>query len=110
MNEHLQQIALHAKAVKTRQLQALQDSREALALPGVRVTVIRKPWPVGSSGLVLGVWERGTGHQARVDLDGRVLSIPLDALARKPGGSNCQQAYVANVAAWIKYQGGEFLE
>ena len=110
MNDYLRQIEQHAKAVKTRQLQELEDSRELLALPGVRVTVIRKPWPVGSSGLVLGVWRRGTGYQAQVDLDGRVLSIPLDALTRRPGGPNCEQAYVASVAAWIKYQGGEFLE
>ena len=110
MNDYLRQIEQHAKAVKTRQLQELQDSRELLALPGVRVTVIRKPWPVGQTGLVLGVWRRGTGYQARVDLGERVLSIPLDALTRRAGGPNCQQAYVASVAAWIKHQGGEFLE
>ena len=110
MNDYLRQIEQHAKAVKTRQLQDLEDCRELLALPGVRVTVIRKPWPVGSSGLVLGVWQRGTGYQARVGLDGQVLSIPLDALTRRPGGPNCSQAYVASVAAWIKYQGSEFLE
>jgi hypothetical protein len=110
VNDYLQQIQQHAKAVKTRQLQELQDSRELLALPGVRVTIIRKPWPVGETGLVLGVWRRGTGYQAQVDLDGRVLSVPLDALTRRPGGPNCQQAYVASVAAWIKHQGSEFLE
>lgn len=110
MNKYLQQIEQHAKAVKTRQLEALEDSRELLALPGVRITVIRKPWPVGRSGIVLGVWRQGTGYQAKVDLDGKVLSIPLDALTRQPGGLNCQQAYVASVAAWIKHQGGEFLE
>ena len=110
MNDYLRQIEQHAKAVTTRQLQELQDGRELLALPGVRVTVIRKPWPVGSSGLVLGVWRRGMGYQAQVELDGKVLSVPLDALTRRPGGPNCHQAYVANVAAWIKYRSGEFLE
>lgn len=96
--------------MKLRQLQELEDCRELLALPGLRMTVTRKPWPVGSSGLVLGVWQPGTGYLARVDLDGRVLSIPLDALTRRPGGPNCSQAYVANLAAWIKCQGSEFLE
>lgn len=110
MNEHIRKIEQHAKAVQTKHLQELQDWRELMALPGAKVTVTRRPWPVGASGLVLGVWEEGARRKARVELNGRLLSIPLDALTRRPGGPDCQYAYIAHAAAWVKLKGGEFLD
>jgi len=110
MNEHLRRIEQHAAATRTKYLDELQDWRELMALPGARVTVTRAPWPVGATGLVLGVWESGPRRKARVDLNGRLLSIPIEALTRQPGGPDCREAFIAYTAAWIKYNSGEFLE
>ena len=110
MNDQIRKIEQHAKATQTKHLESVQDWRELMALPGARVTVTRKPWPVGVTGLVMGVWEDGPRHLARVDVNGRLLSIPLEALTRHPGGPDCHQAQIAHAAAWVKYKGGEFLD
>ena len=109
MNE-LQGIQAHAQAVITRHRQALEDTRQLIAAPGERVVVIRKPWRVGDQGTVLGVWRAGVGWRALVDFGDRMISVPLDAIARHAGAPDCATAQIWHTAAWIKFQGSEFLE
>lgn len=110
MNEHIKQIQAHAVAVQTGQRERLEELRELIALPGVRVVVIRRPWTVGLVGTVLGVWSQGPRLVARVDFDGRVMSVPLDALARRHGAPDCATAQIWHTAAFVRLQSGEFLE
>ena len=110
MNHHLKQIEAHAQAVHTRLREDLEDLQALIAGPGVQVVVIRKPWPVGRRGTVLGVWEQGARMAARVDFDGRVMPVPLDALARRLGAPDCATAQIWHKVAWIKLNAGEFLE
>lgn len=110
MNEHIKQIQAHATAVHTGQRERLEELRELIALPGVRVVVIRAPWTVGKVGTVLGVWSQGPRLAARVDFDGQVTSVPLDALARRLGAPDCATAQIWHTAAFVRLQSGEFLE
>lgn len=110
MNEQIKQIQAHANAVRTSQRERLEELQELIAAPGVRVVVIRKPWTVGLVGTVLGVWSQGARLAARVDFDGRVMSVPLEALARRLGAPDCATAQIWHTAAFVRLQSGEFLE
>lgn len=110
MNQHLEKIQAHATAVHTQQRERLEELSELIAAPGVRVVVIRSPWTVGLVGTVLGVWSQGPRLAARVDFDGRVMSVPLDALARRHGAPDCATAQIWHTAAFVRLQSGEFLE
>lgn len=110
MNEHIRQIQAHATAVQTDQRERMEELRELIAAPGVRVVAIRSPWPVGQVGTVLGVWAQGARMAARVDFNGRVMSVPLDALARRLGAPDCATAQIWHTAAFVRLQSGEFLE
>lgn len=110
MNQHLEKIQAHATAVQTQQRERLEELSELIAAPGVRVVVIRRPWTVGLVGTVLGVWSQGPRLAARVDFDGRVMSVPLDALARRHGAPDCATAQIWHTAAFVRLQSGEFLE
>lgn len=110
MNEHIKKIQAHAQAVHTGQRERLEELEQLIAAPGVRVVVIRKPWTVGLVGTVLGVWSQGARLAARVDFDGRVMSVPLEALARRLGAPDCATAQIWHTAAFVRLKSGEFLE
>jgi len=110
MNEQIKQIQAHANAVRTSQRERLEELQELIAAPGVRVVVIRKPWTVGLVGTVLGVWSQGARLAARVDFDGQVMSVPIEALARRLGAPDCATAQIWHTAAFVRLQSGEFLE
>ncbi|NBW12770.1 MAG: hypothetical protein EBR82_32570 [Caulobacteraceae bacterium] len=105
MNGHLKQIEANALAVRTKYREELEDARQLLAAPGVQVVAVRRPWAVGQKGRVLGVFE----NQARVDFDGKVLTVPLSAIARAEGLPDCAAASITYKVAWIKMNSGEFL-
>ena len=108
--KQLHDIEAHAQAVLTKHRQALEDARELIAAPGDQVVVIRKPWRVGDRGTVMGVWRAGVGWRALVDFGDRMISVPLDAIARNVDAPDCALAQIWHNAAWIKLHGGEFLE
>lgn len=110
MNKHLEQIQADAKAVHTGQRERLEELQELIAVPGVRVVVIRKPWTVGLVGTVMGVWPQGARMVASVDFDGRTGVVPLDAIARRLGAPDCSTAQIWHTAAFVRFRSGEFLE
>ena len=48
--------------------------------------------------------------RALVDFGDRMISVPLDAIARHADAPDCATAQIWHTAAWIKFQGSEFLE
>ena len=105
MNSHLERIKAHARAVRTQHREELEDASQLIAAPGVEVVVIRKPWPIGRRGRVMGV----LGDHAAVDFDGKSATIPLSAIARREGGPDCFLAQIWHKTAWIKFHAGSFL-
>lgn len=105
MNQHLDRIKAHARAVRTQHRENLEDLGQLIAAPGVTVVVTRKPWNVGQKGQVMGV----TGEHAVVDFDGKSATLPLSAIARGPGLPDCALAQIWHTVAWIKLKAGTFL-
>lgn len=111
MDRYLAQIQAAATEAKTRLRERVEDLQGLLATPGATVVTLRYPWPVGTNGTVLGTWQEGARTVARVDFSGKVMTVPLDAISRLPGGMDCDAARIAHAAALIKLNsGGEFLE
>lgn len=108
--KELEQIKAQARAIKTKQREELEDAAQLVAAPGVQVVVIRRPWPAGRRGTVLGVIGASTNAKAVIDFDGKSQTIPLSAIARHEDAPDCARAQIRHTAAWIKFQGGEFLE
>lgn len=105
MSKSLQNIKDHTLAVITRQRAEVEEAADLIAAPGVEVVLIRKPWKIGDKGRVIAVFE----DSARVDFDGKFLTVPLSAMSRKPGGLDCHSAKIHHTVAVIKLTSGEFL-
>jgi hypothetical protein len=108
--KELERIEAQARAIKTKQREDLEDAGQLVAAPGVQVVVIRRPWPVGRRGTVLGVLGASSNAKAVIDFDGQSQTIPLSAIARHDEAIDCARAQIRHTAAWIKFQGSEFLE
>lgn len=108
--KELERIQAQARAIKTKQREDLEDAAQLVAAPGVQVVVIRRPWPVGRRGTVLGVLGASSNAKAVIDFDGQSQTIPLSAIARNDEAIDCARAQIRHTAAWIKFQGSEFLE
>ncbi|MEY4441035.1 MAG: hypothetical protein RL442_35 [Pseudomonadota bacterium] len=106
----IEQIKAHARAIKTKQREELEDAGQLLAAPGYQVVVIRKPWPVGRRGIVIGLIGTSFSPRAVIDFDGTFAALPLDAIARHAGAIDCAKAQIRHNVALIKFRGGEFLE
>jgi hypothetical protein len=108
--KELKQIEAHAQAIKTKHRQELEDAAQLVAAPGFQVVVIRRPWPVGRRGTVMAVLGASSDAKAVIDFDGKSQTIPLSAIARREEVIDCARAQIRHKVAWIKFQGGEFLE
>ena len=106
--KELEQIKAQAKAIKTRQREEVEDAAQLVAAPGVQVVVIRRPWPVGRQGTVLGVLGASSDAKAVIDFDGKSQTIPLSALARSDEAIDCARAQIRHKVALIKFNGSEF--
>lgn len=104
MNAHLERIKANVKAIRTAQREELEDTEQLIAAPGVEVVVIRKPWSIGKRGRVMGV----LGEHAAVDFDGKSVTLPLSAIARRPNAADCARAQIWHKVAWIKFHAGSF--
>ncbi len=86
--------------------QAYEDNLDCLARPGEQVVVIRKPWPVGRWGTVIAFREFNPCYfRVEVEIEGKRLQIPANALARWVGAPDCEKAELQYIYLLMKING-----
>jgi hypothetical protein len=86
--------------------QAYEDNLDCLARPGEQVVVIRKPWPVGRWGTVIAFREFNPCYfRVEVEIEGKRLQIPANALARWVGAPDCDKAELQYIYLLMKING-----
>ena len=95
-----------AKTSSTEIQLAYEDSLDCLARPGERVVVIRKPWPIGRWGTVIAFRECDPCYfRVEVELEGKRIFIPAQALARRVGAPDCEKAELQYIYLLMKING-----
>jgi hypothetical protein len=86
--------------------QAFEDNLNYLARPGSQVVVIRKPWPIGHWGKVIGFREFNPCYfRVEVEIEGKLVQIPASALARQVGAPDCEKAELKYIYLLMKING-----
>jgi len=86
--------------------QAYEDNFDFLARPGDQVVVIRKPWPVGRWGTVISFQEFNPCYfRVEVEIEGKLVHIPANALARQVGAPDCEKAELKYIYLLMKING-----
>jgi hypothetical protein len=109
MNKHIDAIKAHALAVHTAHREAFEDSLDDLALPGVEVITIRKPFKPGRRGVVTALHQDGPDIWLTVAFADGNMRIPASAVTRREGAPDCATAHLRHKVNFVRYASGEFL-
>jgi hypothetical protein len=95
-----------ARTSSTEIQHAYEDNLDCLARPGTQVVVIQKPWPIGRWGTVIAFREFDPCYfRVEVELEGKHMQIPAQALARWIGAPDCEKAELQNIYLLMKING-----
>lgn len=109
MNKHIDAIKAHAVAVHTAHREAYEDSLNDLALPGVEVVTIRRPFKPGRRGVVTALHQEGPDVWLTVAFADGTLRVPASAVARRAGAPDCATAQIRHICSFVKFASGEYL-
>lgn len=88
------------------EIHAYEDNLDCLARPGTQVVVIKKPWPIGRWGKVIAFQEFNPCYfRVEVEIEGKLLQIPAQALSRWVGAPDCEKAELQNIYLLMKING-----